>query len=191
MSSPVLASTAYGAIDLNQPGTYLHWSIFTVSVANLVLIGVMVVIFGAALLIPFPKSRTFAPEPAAAPPPADLGSDEDRDMWTNKLRRRALALLPPGKLLPDRQPAYVASWVYVFGVASLAALGMAIVSRRWRPRWPPTATRPRRSRRPGSAPTPGGDEGEVHEWHPGGPGRSGVISAAPVGSHGSGPGSAS
>ena len=49
-------------------------------------------------------------------------------MWTSRLRRRALAMLPPGKLLPDRQPAYVASWVYVFGVASLAALGVAIVS---------------------------------------------------------------
>ena len=49
-------------------------------------------------------------------------------MWTSRLRRRALRLLPPGKLLPDRQPAYVASWVYVFGVASLAALGVAIVS---------------------------------------------------------------
>ena len=38
------------------------------------------------------------------------------------------ALLPPGKLLPDRQPAYVASWIYVFGVATLAALGVAIAS---------------------------------------------------------------
>ena len=45
------------AIDLNQPGTYLHWSIFNVSVANLVLIAVMVVIFGAALLLPFPKGH--------------------------------------------------------------------------------------------------------------------------------------
>ena len=43
-------------------------------------------------------------------------------MWTARVRRRALAVLPPGKLLPDRQPAYVASWIYVFGVASLAAL---------------------------------------------------------------------
>jgi ubiquinol-cytochrome c reductase cytochrome b subunit len=49
-------------------------------------------------------------------------------MWTYRLRRRALSMLPPGKLLPDRQPAYVASWVYVFGVASLAALGVVIVS---------------------------------------------------------------
>jgi hypothetical protein len=49
-------------------------------------------------------------------------------MWTARVRRRALAALPPYKLLPDRQPAYVSSWVYVFGVASLAALGAAIVS---------------------------------------------------------------
>ena len=49
-------------------------------------------------------------------------------MWTARVRRRALSLLPPGKLLPDRQPAYVASWVYVFGVATLAALVVAIVS---------------------------------------------------------------
>ena len=43
------------AINMNQPGSFLHWSIFTVSVANLVLIAVMVVIFGAALLLPFPR----------------------------------------------------------------------------------------------------------------------------------------
>src|ERR1700756_219756 len=49
-------------------------------------------------------------------------------MGTARGRRGALRLLPPDKLLPDRQPAYVASWVYVFGVASLAALFMAIVS---------------------------------------------------------------
>src|SRR5580658_4149978 len=45
------------ASNLNQPGSYLHWSIFTVSVANLALIAVMVVIFGAALMIPFPGRR--------------------------------------------------------------------------------------------------------------------------------------
>ena len=45
------------AVDLNSPGHFLTWSIFTVSVANLVLIGVMVAIFGAALLLPFPGRR--------------------------------------------------------------------------------------------------------------------------------------
>ena len=59
-------------------------------------------------------------------------------MWTARVRRRALTTLPPDKLLPDRQPAYVASWVYVFGVASLAALGIVhrerLRHRAWRAR---------------------------------------------------------
>src|SRR5215472_11356300 len=142
MRTVALVDPGSGVINLDQPGTYLHWSIFTASVANLVLIAVMVVIFGVALLVPFPRGRIYPP--AAELPPgadpgtlagspgrrsaADLGEDEDAGMWTSRLRRRALAMLPPGKLLPDRQPAYVASWVYVFGVASLAALGVAIVS---------------------------------------------------------------
>ena len=49
-------------------------------------------------------------------------------MWTSRVRRFATRILPPGKLLPDRQPAYVASWIYVFGVGSLAAFGVAVVS---------------------------------------------------------------
>ncbi len=57
-----------------------------------------------------------------------MGDDADAAMWTSRLRRWALRRLPPGKLLPDRQPAYVASWIYVFGVASLATLGLVIVS---------------------------------------------------------------
>jgi Cytochrome b(N-terminal)/b6/petB len=113
------------AINLNQPGTYLHWSIFNVSVANLVLIAVMVVIFGAALILPFPKGKTYPAEPE---PAATATAGEDAAMWTARVRRGALRLLPPGKLLPDRQPAYVASWAYVFGVASLAALAVAIAS---------------------------------------------------------------
>ena len=61
---------ASAPINLDHPGTYLHWSIFTVSVANLVLIAVMVVIFGAALLLPFPRGRTY-PAQADLPPGAD------------------------------------------------------------------------------------------------------------------------
>ena len=94
------------------------------------------VIFGAALLLPFPKGKTYPAEadlPAGTDPgtlagspgrraAADLGEDEDSGMWTSRLRRGALRLLPPGKLLPDRQPAYVASWIYVFGVAAVAAM---------------------------------------------------------------------
>lgn len=46
--------------------------------------------------------------------------------WTARFRSRTLEALPPQELLPDRQPAYVQSWIYVFGVLSLAAL-IAIV----------------------------------------------------------------
>ena len=35
------------AINMNSPGSFVHWSIFDISVANLVLIAVMVVIFGS------------------------------------------------------------------------------------------------------------------------------------------------
>jgi hypothetical protein len=134
MTSIAMAGHAPAAINLNQPGSYLQWNVFTISVANLVLIAVMVVIFGAALLLPFPgrhRSGT-GPQEAAAPQDeetADRAAAEgDERMWTARVRRRALSALPPGKLLPDRQPAYVSSWIYVFGVGALAALGMAIVS---------------------------------------------------------------
>ena len=46
----------------------------------------------------------------------------DQDLWTARLRTKATEAFPAGQLLPDRQPAYVASWIYVFGVATLAAL---------------------------------------------------------------------
>lgn len=52
----------------------------------------------------------------------------DERMWTARLRARAVDALPPEQLLPDRQPAYVASWIYVFGVATLAALFMVLAS---------------------------------------------------------------
>jgi ubiquinol-cytochrome c reductase cytochrome b subunit len=48
--------------------------------------------------------------------------------WTTRLRHRLTHLLPPEKLLPDTQPAYVASWIYVFGVTTLAALGVTILT---------------------------------------------------------------
>ncbi len=48
--------------------------------------------------------------------------------WTVRLRARLGRTVPAGQLLPDRQPAYVRSWIYVFGVATLAALLFVIVS---------------------------------------------------------------
>ncbi len=120
------------AIDLNGSSSVLHWSFIDISVANLIVIAVMVVIFGAALIIRFPhRSGSDLPpddspsDLAAASAAAEPG---DAGMWTAKVRTKAAQVLPPKKLLPDRQPAYVSSWIYVFGVASLVALGIVIVS---------------------------------------------------------------
>jgi ubiquinol-cytochrome c reductase cytochrome b subunit len=48
--------------------------------------------------------------------------------WTTRTREKAVDALPPEKLLPDSQPAYVASWIYVFGVASIASLIVTVAS---------------------------------------------------------------
>ena len=53
---------------------------------------------------------------------------EDADQLSAKLRRAAVAALPPERLMPDRQPAYVASWIYVFGVLTLASLAVVILT---------------------------------------------------------------
>jgi ubiquinol-cytochrome c reductase cytochrome b subunit len=42
--------------------------------------------------------------------------------WTTRTREAGVGALPPEKLLPDGQPTYVDSWIYIFGVATLAAL---------------------------------------------------------------------
>jgi hypothetical protein len=44
-------------INLNHTGHYVHWGVVQISVANLVVIVLMVVVFAAALLLPFPKGR--------------------------------------------------------------------------------------------------------------------------------------
>jgi quinol-cytochrome oxidoreductase complex cytochrome b subunit len=138
--SPYALADAASGINLDHPGTYLSWSFIDISVANLIVIGVMVVIFGLALLVPFPSRHAatqLAPGTGTMAGATDTEGtadsepavdDPDASMWTARVRRRALRLLPPGKLLPDRQPAYVASWIYTFGVATLAALGLAIAS---------------------------------------------------------------
>jgi ubiquinol-cytochrome c reductase cytochrome b subunit len=48
--------------------------------------------------------------------------------WTVKVREAGVEALPPEKLLPDGQPTYVASWIYMFGVASIASLIVIIAS---------------------------------------------------------------
>jgi hypothetical protein len=43
------------AIDLNKTPYFIHWGVIQISAANLIVIGVMIVVFVLALLLPFPK----------------------------------------------------------------------------------------------------------------------------------------
>ena len=93
MIAAALAGQAPAVIDLNQPGSYLNWNFLTISVANLALIGVMVVIFGAALLLPFPgRHRPYLPPGEVAEPEQTPGYNAepgDERMWTARARRSA------------------------------------------------------------------------------------------------------
>jgi len=54
--------------------------------------------------------------------------EESTGSWTAATRRQLERRLPWGNLLPDRQPFYVGSWVYVFGVITIAALVWVVLS---------------------------------------------------------------
>jgi hypothetical protein len=57
MSVAHLSAVHVAAVDLNHTGHYLHWGVIQISVANLVVIGIMILVFLAALVLPFPKGR--------------------------------------------------------------------------------------------------------------------------------------
>ena len=61
--------------------------------------------------------REASPKPQAEP-----------SNWTRSIRRLLARNLPLKHLLPDRQPVYVGSWVYVFGVVAIAGLIWVIAS---------------------------------------------------------------
>jgi quinol-cytochrome oxidoreductase complex cytochrome b subunit len=63
-----------------------------------------------------------------ADPIATAPVSDDTGGWTGAVRRRAVRALPPDTLLPDTQPAYVTSWIYVFGVLTLAAFIVVLAS---------------------------------------------------------------
>ncbi len=57
-----------------------------------------------------------------------LTPEVEGNSWTRAVRERLAEGLPIERLLPDRQPYYVGSWVYVFGVITIAALVWTILS---------------------------------------------------------------
>ncbi len=42
-------------VNLDKPGHYVHWWVIQLSVANLVVIALMVIVFVLALVVPFPR----------------------------------------------------------------------------------------------------------------------------------------
>lgn len=44
--------------DLNHPAPYVHWHFIDVSVSNMLVVVVMVIVFLAAILLPFPHGRS-------------------------------------------------------------------------------------------------------------------------------------
>ena len=57
-----------------------------------------------------------------------MSSVEIERQWTTRLRKRVEGKLPPEKVLPDTQPSYVSSWIYVFGVATLTSFILVLVT---------------------------------------------------------------
>jgi hypothetical protein len=55
-----LCATKFSPVEvvMNQPGVYLDWGVIQISVANLIVIGLMLVVFALALFLPFPGRRS-------------------------------------------------------------------------------------------------------------------------------------
>ena len=128
-------------VDSLDPGAVieatrsLHMGAIYISLTNLLIILVMVVVFILALVIPFPRqSPVEAPStttprrgrrragtmtPQTNPTPAPT---ENESSWTVRVRHWIFGIVPRGEALPDKQPEYVASWIYVFGVLTVASL---------------------------------------------------------------------
>jgi ubiquinol-cytochrome c reductase cytochrome b subunit len=68
-----------------------------------------------------------------------VSPETEKRMWTTRMREGAVDALPPDKLLPDKQPVYVASWIYVFGVLTIGSLIVVLASGvilgLWGPSW--------------------------------------------------------
>ena len=58
----------------------------------------------------------------------DPDQNEVDDTWTGRSRRWLLKVLPPDKLLPNTQPSYVATWIYLFGMGAIASLVFIVAS---------------------------------------------------------------
>ena len=53
----VLGALLGALINLGGAGRYIHWGFIQISVANLVVILLMIAVFIAAILLPFPRRK--------------------------------------------------------------------------------------------------------------------------------------
>jgi hypothetical protein len=53
----ILATLLGALINLNGNGNYIHWGFIQISVANFVVILLMIAVFILAILLPFPKRK--------------------------------------------------------------------------------------------------------------------------------------
>jgi len=53
----VLGALLAALVNLGGTGHYLHWGFIQISVANLVVILLMIVVFILAILLPFPRRK--------------------------------------------------------------------------------------------------------------------------------------
>ena len=44
-------------MQASAAGTYVHWGVIAISLTNLIIIGVMLLVFVLAILLPFPGNR--------------------------------------------------------------------------------------------------------------------------------------
>jgi quinol-cytochrome oxidoreductase complex cytochrome b subunit len=70
---------------------------------------------------------------------ANSAPEAESSSWTLSIRRLLQRSLPLKHLLPDRQPVFVGSWVYIFGVVAIAGLiwvvGSGVVLALFGPQW--------------------------------------------------------
>ena len=57
MPSASVAGAGPLAVGLDGTGKYLHWGVVQLSLANLIVVVVIAVLFVAAILLPFPGDR--------------------------------------------------------------------------------------------------------------------------------------
>jgi hypothetical protein len=51
-----MAEVLASVVNLDRPGHFIHWWVVQISVANLLVVASMVLVFVLALVVPFPKS---------------------------------------------------------------------------------------------------------------------------------------